>query len=165
MDTYRPPRAENPTNATQSHLVADGDFLLPSSGARGTAGRRRVTKRSLHILADLYGCAGDPSYLTSTPKVRSRALAIIRGAGFRIVASRFHTFGRHSAGEGGITGAVIVSESHLTIHTWPEKRYVNLDVFFCNYTRDNSRKARAVFAGFVALYRPRRVRRREVWRD
>ncbi|OHA08520.1 MAG: hypothetical protein A3B37_00265 [Candidatus Sungbacteria bacterium RIFCSPLOWO2_01_FULL_59_16] len=69
------------------------------------------------------------------------------------------------ADQGGITGVVIVSESHLTIHTWPERRFVNLDVFFCNYTRDNTRKARAVFAEFKKMYRPRRMRLREVWRD
>ncbi len=122
-------------------------------------------KRSLHILADFYDCQGDPVYLTFKAKVRSRALTLIRRAGFSIIASRFHKFSGNPHGDGGITGVVIVSESHLTIHTWPEKRYVNLDVFFCNYTRDNTRKARSVFREFKMLYHPSRVRIREVWRD
>lgn len=134
-------------------------------------------KRSLHILADLYHCAGDQIYFTGKARVRRKALALIRRAGFTIIASRFHKFTANPhgsarrraegamAGEGGITGVVIVSESHLTIHTWPERRYVNLDVFFCNYSRDNTKKARAVFGEFRKLYRPQRLRRREVWRD
>ena len=121
--------------------------------------------RSLHILADFYRCEGDQKYFTRKARVRAKALAIIRRAGFTIIASRFHKFSANPHDDGGITGVVIVSESHLTIHTWPEKHYVNLDVFFCNYSRNNTRKARAVFAEFRHLYRPRRVKLREVWRD
>lgn len=122
-------------------------------------------KRSLHILADFHGCAGHPALLTHKGKVRSKTLAMVRRAGFKIVASRFHKFSETDAGEGGITGVIIVSESHVSLHTWPERKFVNLDVFFCNYSRDNTRKARAVFAEFRKLYRPRRTRIREVWRD
>jgi len=122
-------------------------------------------KRSLHILADLYGCAGDSRYLTHKGSVRTKTLAMIRRAGFLIVASRFHKFVETGMGDSGITGVVIVSESHITLHTWPEKQFVNLDVFLCNYTRDNTVKARAIFREFVKLYRPKRVKRREIWRD
>lgn len=121
--------------------------------------------KSLHILADLYRCGCDPIYLIQKGRVRAKTLRLIRRAGFEIIASRFHKFLQNPHGEGGITGVVIVSESHVTIHTWPERRYVNLDVFFCNYSRDNTRKARAVFREFRALYRPERMRKREVWRD
>ncbi len=134
-------------------------------------------KSSLHILADLYQCGCDSVYFIQKGKVRAKTLRLIRWAGFSIIASRFHKFAGNphglarrrtegaKAAEGGITGVVIVSESHLTIHTWPERRYVNLDIFFCNYTRDNSRKARAVFREFKAIYRPTRMKLREVWRD
>ena len=134
-------------------------------------------KKSLHILADLYDCEGSAIYFTTKATVRTKALAMIRRAGFGIVASRFHKFSgdlhgaarRRTAGvvagDDGITGVIIVSESHLTVHTWPERKFVNLDVFFCNYTRDNTRKARAVLGEFKNIYRPKRVRIREVWRD
>ncbi len=122
-------------------------------------------KRSLHILADLHECNGHATFFTHKPKVRSYALRSIRRAGFKIVASRFHKFPATSVADGGITGVVIVSESHMTIHTWPERQFVNLDVFFCNYTRDNTRKARAVFREFRAIYHPKRIRMKEVWRD
>ena len=122
-------------------------------------------KRSLHILADFHGCAGAPVFLTDKGKVRAKTLAMVKRAGFQIVASRFHKFSQTSAGEGGITGIIIVSESHVALHTWPERNFLNLDVFFCNYSHDNTKKARAVFAEFKKIYRPKRVRIREVWRD
>ncbi|MBU6415331.1 adenosylmethionine decarboxylase [Patescibacteria group bacterium] len=117
-------------------------------------------KKSLHILADLYDCRGEQKYFIEKSAVRDRILRTVKKAGFQIVASRFHKFG-----DGGITGVIIVSESHITIHTWPEKTFVNVDVFFCNYTSDNSKKARAVFNYFKRLYKPKRTNRKEVWRD
>lgn len=122
-------------------------------------------KKSLHILADMYDCAGPPQYFTSKIKIRAKTLALIKKAGFQIIASRFHKFGPTSAGTGGVTGMVIVSESHIAIHTWPERKFVNLDVFFCNYTSDNTKKARAVFRGFEKVYHSEKIKRREIRRD
>lgn len=122
-------------------------------------------RKSLHILGDLYECKGDAGYFTNTARIRTKTLAMIRRAGFKIVTSRFHKFPATRKNEGGITGVIIVSESHLTIHTWPERRFVNLDVFFCNYSRDNTRKVRAVFKEFSNIYRPKRIKQREIRRD
>lgn len=123
-------------------------------------------KRSLHILADFHQCAGDKKYLTNKFLVREKTLRLIKRSGFQIVASRFHKFsGIDHPDIGGITGVIIVSESHITIHTWPEREFVNIDVFFCNYTRDNTKKARDVFRFFRELYRPDKIRRKEFWRD
>lgn len=123
-------------------------------------------RKSLHILADFHGCAGEEKYLTNKFLVRQKTLRLIKRSGFQIVASRFHKFtGIDHPDTGGITGVVIVSESHITVHTWPERKFVNVDVFFCNYTRDNTRKARDVFRFFRELYRPKKIRRKEVWRD
>lgn len=91
---------------------------------------------------------------------------MVKRSGFRIVFSKFHKFAPGSnATEGGITGVIIVSESHLAFHTWPEKNFVNFDVFFCSYSRDNSMKTKRIFREFSALYHPKKVRRKEVWRD
>ncbi len=122
-------------------------------------------RKSLHILGDFYQCSGDSGYFTNTARIRAKTLAMIRRAGFKIITSRFYKFPITRLSEGGITGVIIVSESHLTIHTWPERRFVNLDVFFCNYSRDNTRKVRAVFREFSNIYRPKRMKRREVRRD
>jgi len=122
--------------------------------------------KSLHILADLYDCRGDAKYLTQVSTVKNKVLQMVKRSGFKIVASRFHKFAPGSnATEGGITGVIVVSESHLTIHTWPEKGFVNFDVFFCSYSRDNSQKTRNIFKEFSHIYKPKKIRRKEVWRD
>ena len=122
--------------------------------------------KSLHILADLYDCHGDNKYLTKVSSVKKKVLQMVKRSGFVVVASRFHKFPAGSnATDGGITGVIVVSESHLTIHTWPEKKFVNFDVFFCSYSRDNSEKTRKIFKEFSSLYHPKKIRKREVWRD
>ena len=44
-----------------------------------------------------------------------------------------------------MTGTVLLAESHLAIHTWPEAGFVTVDVYVCNYTTDNTAKAERVF--------------------
>jgi spermidine synthase len=43
----------------------------------------------------------------------------------------------------GVTGTVLLAESHLAIHTWPETGSVTIDVYVCNFSADNSGKAHA----------------------
>ncbi len=122
--------------------------------------------KSLHILADLHGCRGDKRYLTDVSTVKKKILEVVRRSGFKIVSSAFHKFTPGTnATDGGITGVIVVSESHLALHTWPEKDFVNFDVFFCSYSKDNSVKTRKVFKEFSRLYHPKKIRRRDVWRD
>ncbi|MFN4195262.1 MAG: S-adenosylmethionine decarboxylase family protein [Thermosynechococcus sp.] len=73
----------------------------------------------------------------------------------------FHQFGE----AGGVTGAVVLAESHLAIHTWPEKRYVTLDVYVCNYSQDNRGKAQALFDQLVAVFDPELPRTQCVERE
>ena len=74
----------------------------------------------------------------------------VADAGLTAVGSLFHSFG---SGE-GVTGAVILAESHLALHTWPEDDYVTLDVYVCSYCSDNSAKAEAVCSALLELFRP-----------
>ncbi len=67
------------------------------------------------------------------------------------VGDRFHQFEPQ-----GVTGAVILAESHLAIHTWPEMGSVTLDVYVCNYTTDNTAKAQALFRALETHLRPAR---------
>lgn len=77
-----------------------------------------------HLLAEFYEC--DKETLDSVEKVENEMNtgAIISGA--TVVQSGFHRFLPH-----GVSGVVIVSESHITIHTWPEFGYAAVDVFTC----------------------------------
>jgi len=56
---------------------------------------------------------------------------------------------------GGITGAVLLAESHLALHTWPERSGVTLDVYVCNFTDDNSGKAEQLFGALMMAFRPK----------
>lgn len=77
-----------------------------------------------HILAEVYGC--DSSVLNDLEAIKSimTDAAIIAGAEVREVA--FHKFSPV-----GVSGVVVISESHLTIHTWPELDYAAVDIFTC----------------------------------
>ena len=71
-------------------------------------------------------------------------------AGLTQVNRLFHTFAPGS----GITGVVLLAESHLAVHTWPEIAAVTLDVYVCNYGNDNSAKAHALFDALCMAFDP-----------
>ncbi len=71
--------------------------------------------------------------------------------GAQVLQVRLHRF----AGHGGITGAALLAESHITIHTWPERRFAALDVFMCG--RCDARRA---VRPLRARFRPLRVEMR-----
>jgi S-adenosylmethionine decarboxylase len=79
----------------------------------------------MHFIADLYGVEAarltDPVLIENV--LRNSALA----AGATIVFSHFHSFGP----EQGVTGVVLLAESHISIHTWPEAGFAAADLFMC----------------------------------
>jgi S-adenosylmethionine/arginine decarboxylase-like enzyme len=77
-----------------------------------------------------------------------------------VVGRLFHTFGAGA----GVTGTVVLAESHLAIHTWPEIGAVTLDVYVCNFSGDNSARAHALFDEMVAVFSPARANRQAVER-
>ena len=104
----------------------------------------------LHLMANLHGCAAAAGLLGDAIALRDASLGLVAASGLTPVGECFHQFG---AG-GGVTGVVMLAESHLSLHTWPEKRFVTVDVFVCNMNCDNSAKARQLFAALVALFTP-----------
>ena len=85
-----------------------------------------------------------------------------RDAGLRVVARQFHAFAPD--GDGGHTGVLLLAESHLAVHTWPELRAVTLDVFVCNRASDNTAKAQALLDALVARFEAARVARQRLQR-
>lgn len=106
--------------------------------------------RGLHLTGDLYRCACDRRYLVDLARLRAECIAFCSDAGLEVVGDTFYQFG----GAGGVTGTVLLAESHFAIHTWPETSSVTLDVYVCNYSHENSRKAEALFASVVGLLQP-----------
>jgi S-adenosylmethionine decarboxylase proenzyme len=110
--------------------------------------------KGLHIIADLYNCQkGD--LLFSSAKLRELCVNACRNAGLTVLGDHFIQFdGADGTQLGGSTGAVVLAESHLAIHTWPERDGATLDVYVCNYTCDNTGKAEAVYKALIKALKP-----------
>lgn len=77
-----------------------------------------------HVLAEVYGCSFD--MLNDRAKVESIMVNAALEAGAEVREVAFHKFSPQ-----GVSGVVVISESHLAIHTWPERGYAAIDVFTC----------------------------------
>jgi S-adenosylmethionine decarboxylase len=108
----------------------------------------------LHLTADLYGCACDAALLTDADRLGALCLQAVADAGLQAVARLFHTFPDSSHGPGGVTATVLLAESHLCVHTWPETAAVTLDVYVCNFGGDHSAKAQALMGALRGLFEP-----------
>ncbi len=72
-----------------------------------------------------------------------------------MLGDHFYQFnGLDDTQAGGTTGAVVLAESHLAIHTWPERGQATLDVYVCNVTTDNSAMAEQLFNAIVKSLNP-----------
>jgi spermidine synthase len=111
----------------------------------------------LHLIGDLTGCRCDPQLLLDGERFRAKCLDMVSAAGLTTMDATFHTFDG-----GGFTGTVVLAESHLAIHTWPERQGLTLDVYVCNYSADNSVKARKLFDQMVEYFQPGEVAKHEV---
>jgi len=83
-----------------------------------------MKKLGRHILAEFSGC--DSETLNDLKKIESILTEAARQAGATIVEKVFHKYNPH-----GLSGMVVIAESHLSIHTWPEYGYAALDFFTC----------------------------------
>jgi spermidine synthase/S-adenosylmethionine decarboxylase len=108
----------------------------------------------LHLIADLHACRCAPALLLDTSALEAYCVDACQRHGLSVVGRLFHAF-RDAAGlPAGVTGTVVLAESHLAIHTWPEVGGVTLDVYVCNFSGDNSSKARALFAEVIEHFAP-----------
>ncbi len=110
--------------------------------------------QGLHLTADLYQCHCDAGWLTDASQLGPWCVQAVRSAGLQPVSQLFHTFPATPRGPGGITATVLLAESHLCVHTWPEERAVTLDVYVCNFSADHSARARALMDALVARFAP-----------
>lgn len=121
----------------------------------------------LHILASLYRCRGDARFLTDAAALRESCIAAIERAGLTVLGDLFRQFpGADGAPDprAGVTGCVVLAESHLAIHTWPEIACVTLDAYVCNYSCDNTARARALVDDLTRLFQPEECVRQDVSR-
>ena len=77
----------------------------------------------MHLLVDLWGA----SNLTDPAAIDTALRAAAEAAKATVLHGHFHHFGP----DGGVSGVLVLAESHISIHTWPEVGYAALDVFMC----------------------------------
>jgi len=77
-----------------------------------------------HIVCELSGC--DAAKLTDVEAVREMMQAAARAANATVIETAFHRFQPQ-----GVSGVVVIQESHLSIHTWPETGYAAMDFYTC----------------------------------
>ena len=113
----------------------------------------------LHLTADLHDCPVDTPLMTQPEALRAACLQAVRAAGLQPVGELFHRFAPLPGGDqpAGVTGVVLLAESHLAVHTWPELAAVTLDVYVCNVGQDNSAKARQLMDSLTRAFSPRQV--------
>lgn len=76
-----------------------------------------------HLLIDHFG----GRFLDEPAQLEAALRAAAKAAGATILSGAFHHFG----GGNGVTGVLLLAESHISIHTWPERDYAAIDIFMC----------------------------------
>lgn len=83
----------------------------------------------IHLLADLAGI--DAALLVDPAAIDALLRAAALAAGASILHSHFHAFGPGA----GVTGVLLLAESHISIHTWPEHGFAAADIFMCGHAQ------------------------------
>ena len=113
----------------------------------------------LHILAEFHACDGERRLLLDAEMLAALCRRACAQAGLEVVAEAFHQFSA-----AGATGALVLAESHLAIHTWPELGSVTRDLYVCNYSQDNRAAAETAYNALRAEFNPKRIVRRDLSR-
>lgn len=83
-----------------------------------------MTSLAKHVLAEYYGC--DPAKLNDPTWLAPHLEQAVREAKATVIKSFLHQFSPQ-----GVSGVVVLAESHLAVHTWPEHGYASVEIFTC----------------------------------
>jgi S-adenosylmethionine decarboxylase len=97
--------------------------------------RNGLTYAGSHLIIDLWEAEG----LGDRDRIEQALIDAVKEAGATLLHIHLHTF----SDGGGISGVAVLAESHISVHTWPEKGYAAFDVFMCGDAEP--RKAMDVF--------------------
>lgn len=113
-------------------------------------------KPGLHILSTFTATAGK---LQDMDTCRDLFDQLIAAHQLVKVGETYHSFPGS-----GFTATVCLTESHISIHTWPEYGHATFDVFLSNYRMDNEEKVRAIYAAVISTFEATENNRQEIWR-
>ena len=106
---------------------------------------RAVTAAGKHWLVEFYGARA----LGDAAAIRRALRGAVKVSGVTLLKIQLHHFGPGR----GVTGVALLAESHISIHTWPERKYAALDIFMCG-ARSNPKAALETLREF---FEPRAV--------
>ena len=98
-----------------------------------------------HLIVECYGC--DSTLINDINHVEAIMLKAAEEAQATVVEYKFHKFAPH-----GISGVLIIAESHFAIHTWPEYGYCSLDLFTCGDLTNNNAALDIINKGFKSSH-------------
>ena len=82
-----------------------------------------------HLLLECYACASD--VLDNIQQIEALLVKVAKQLNYTIVTTSFHKFAPQ-----GVSGVVVIQESHISLHTWPEYNYAAVDIFTCGQNMD-----------------------------
>lgn len=100
--------------APLAQQIEDKDYFVERDG---------LVYAGSHLIVDLWGA----QHLTDVPYIEAALRRAIEAAKATLLHIHLHQFGPN----GGVSGVAVLAESHISIHTWPERGYAALDVFMC----------------------------------
>jgi S-adenosylmethionine decarboxylase len=106
--------AERASRANVEQTEVQKDYFVEKDG---------VKFAGTHLLVDLWGA----SNLTDPDHIDRALRAAADAAGATILHGHFH----HFSPNGGVSGVLVLAESHISIHTWPERDFAAIDIFMC----------------------------------
>lgn len=109
--------------------------------------------KNIQIIAEFYGCK--PDLISTSNTVKRIINRAVRKSKLTKIRSHYHQF-RPS----GVTGVVLLAESHITMHSWPEYNYIALDIFSCG----DKNKALVAMQQLVKDFKPAKVKKKVVMR-
>jgi S-adenosylmethionine decarboxylase len=102
-------------------------------------------KPGMHIVATLE--TEDETLLTEFAAVKDLINDLIETHHLQKLGEVYHNFS-----PAGFTGVVCLSESHVSIHTWPEFKKINLDIYLSNFQKNNDGTVDSIYRSFVAFF-------------
>lgn len=112
----------------------------------------------LHILGGIK--TKEVGKLKSLTETRKHIRNVLRKYNLHELGSLYYKFPKGD----GFTGLVTLAESHISIHTWPELNYLALDVYLCDYSKDNSDVCKKVFEEISEIFKPVKITKRLIRR-
>lgn len=107
----------------------------------------------IHLTADLADCTCPFALLTDRAVLAPVCAQAVAKSELIAVNEVWHEFPAIH-GHGGVTGVILLAESHLAIHTWPEVAGATLDIYVCNFSEDNTQKARKLLSLMLEILKP-----------